>query len=247
MIAIATSFQCRHSYLHSDHCLQIICTLLEWTNCNPPSLIWLHFNYYIVHSTCWQVMELQCCKTSVSLAASSSVIFQNWCLWCCCGMCQSSFNKMQLISLVTFWITEFATIMVSDTSEAKQWGAYTSYRPHHVNNSKVTPKFFVQGFMNYEFLVLSCLDNIEVSNNTLYFVCMVHHIKIRIFIGKCYRIRSNSITYCICCWHYGSYLNALPLVTQFYYKYMYNKVDGNTFKWINRPDAAISQVYYFFK
>jgi len=45
--------------------------------------------------------------------------------------------------------------MVSVTSEAKQWGAYTSRGPHHVNNSKVTPKCFVQGFMNYEFLVLA--------------------------------------------------------------------------------------------
>ena len=41
----------------------------------------------------------------------------------------------------------------------------------------MTPKFSVQGFMNSEFVGLSCLDN-EVSNNTLYFVCLVQHIKI---------------------------------------------------------------------
>lgn len=68
--------------------------------------------------------------------------------------------------------------MVSVTSEVKQWGAYTLCGPHHVNNSKVTPTFSVQGFMNSEFIGLSCLDNNEISNNTLYFVCMVHHIKI---------------------------------------------------------------------
>ena len=34
--------------------------------------------------------------------------------------------------------------------------------------------------MNSEFLGLSCLDNNKVSNNTLYFVCMVQHIKIGI-------------------------------------------------------------------
>lgn len=70
--------------------------------------------------------------------------------------------------------------MVFVTSEAKQWGAYTVCGPHLVNNqhfSKMTPKFSVQGFMNSEFVGLSCLDN-EVSNNTLYFVCLVQHIKI---------------------------------------------------------------------
>jgi len=70
--------------------------------------------------------------------------------------------------------------MVSVTSEGKQWGAYTLCGPHHVNYSKVTLKFSVQGFMNSEFLGLSCLDNNELSNNILYFVCMVQHIKIGI-------------------------------------------------------------------
>lgn len=68
---------------------------------------------------------------------------------------------------------------MSVTSEVKPWGAYTMCGPHHVNNSKVTPKFSVQGLMNSEFLGLSCLDNNEISD-TLYFVCMVQYIKIGI-------------------------------------------------------------------
>jgi hypothetical protein len=62
---------------------------------------------------------------------------------------------MQFICWWHFELLSLQTKMVSVTSEAKQWGAYTLCGPHHVNNSKVTTKFFVQGFMNYEFLVLA--------------------------------------------------------------------------------------------
>jgi hypothetical protein len=52
-------------------------------------------------------------------------------------------------------------------------------RPYDGNTfSNVTSEFSVQGFMNSEYLRLSCLDANEVSNKTFYPVCMVQHIKI---------------------------------------------------------------------